>query len=140
MWSAPKSMSTSPFWKKSEYKMVCLPPRRRASHPCSRLQASRLKNNWLLSGRVTTATIQTGLPILCAGACLSRPYTLLSTTLAAAAARCFLDELYSKRNVAQKFADEFYDGDVPYMLENFDNLSDLEIEQFMHGYQVTPGP
>ena len=36
--------------------------------------------------------------------------------------RCFLDSIYSRENLEAKLADKFFDGDVPFMYDNLDDL------------------
>ena len=53
---------------------------------------------------------------------------------------CFLDELYSKDNVAKALAEKFYDGDVPYMYDMVHDLPEDAHEEFWDGYEVEIKP
>lgn len=54
---------------------------------------------------------------------------------------CFLDLLFAPPNIAMKLAERFYDGDIPYALENFSNdLSDEDLNTFLKEYQAEPRP
>lgn len=53
---------------------------------------------------------------------------------------CFLDEVYSKPNLDEKLAEKYFDGDVPWMYDNMDNLPEECYEEFFNEYLVEPGP
>ena len=53
---------------------------------------------------------------------------------------CFLDEIYAKPRLEQKLADEYFDGDVPYMRDNVHQLTDAQWRSFFEGYLVEPLP
>ena len=53
---------------------------------------------------------------------------------------CFLDEIYAKPRLEQKLADEYFDGDVPFMRDNVHQLTDAQWRCFFEGYLVEPLP
>ena len=53
---------------------------------------------------------------------------------------CFLDEIYAKPRLEQKLADQYFDGDVPYMRDNVHQLTDAQWRCFFEGYLVEPLP
>ena len=53
---------------------------------------------------------------------------------------CFLDEIYAKPRLEQRMADTYFDGDVPFMRDHVETLSDGQWRSFFEGYLVEPLP
>jgi len=53
---------------------------------------------------------------------------------------CFLDEIYSRPNMEERLAEKFFDGDVPWMYDNLDNLPEQAYDEFFQEYLVEAPP
>ena len=53
---------------------------------------------------------------------------------------CFLDEIYSRPNMEERLAEKYFDGDVPWMYDNLDNLPEVAYDEFFQEYLVEPLP
>ena len=53
---------------------------------------------------------------------------------------CFLDEIYSRPNMEERLAEKYFDGDVPWMYDNMDNLPEQSYDEFFTEYLKEAGP